>query len=273
MLIQGYSSYLNGDTQLGCYKTSNLHIHLIVTDLLQALLSRGEAALDSVQICQTALLSRLSLSISQGELELQNKLLHVLHSVIHQLDILLPKIDGPRESNQSEKEGLPSREGINTPNDIVSSHFLQVVIDGISLQTNPAIMHHWIDFVLMSMPQLRRSRETFVLPVLQCLIDKMKTAMGQLQKAWSISKEIPVMSEHAETDMTVLLNAAEHLVLGVLEAKAKMPMDELPAVKSVSQMDGSTSFLGYVSTVLGASDTALPPVTDKSEVFQCTAQP
>lgn len=61
----------------------NFQIHSVVAELLQVIISRGEAEISGLQLIESALTARLYLCIHRNELDLQNKLLHVLHSVVH----------------------------------------------------------------------------------------------------------------------------------------------------------------------------------------------
>ncbi len=61
---------------------ANVLIQSTTIDLLQAIVARGEIDLPSLQNVQAAVIGKLYLSVHTHRLELQNKLLHLLHSVI-----------------------------------------------------------------------------------------------------------------------------------------------------------------------------------------------
>ena len=176
------------------------------------------------QPCATARLPssvRLSLAIHRNELELQNKLLHVLHSIVHSIDAFRKR--STHHDHTPEMEHRSSREEhISETSECPPVELLQVIVDGVSLQSDTAILHHWIDFVLMSLPQLRHSLHGIVVPVLECLIKRVEEITAQIELSWAPKGTISHNArKDLETDLTILLNALEHLLLTATEEDAK----------------------------------------------------
>lgn len=147
----------------------NYHIHSIVAELIQILISRGEVEITGLASIESALTSRLYLCVHRSELDLQNKLLHVLHSVVHSL------------SGTQRKQRRPSisHEKVDFKTEIShESMFLKVVSDAISLQYNNAALHHWIDFLLMTIPLYRQALSSVILPLIDCLVNRIHSLIA-----------------------------------------------------------------------------------------------
>ncbi|GAA6042706.1 hypothetical protein JCM8097_003757 [Rhodosporidiobolus ruineniae] len=241
-----------------CDGPLNSHIHSVVAELLQVLISRGEAELAELASVETALVVRLFLSIHRQELDLQNKLLHVLHSVTFALSTA-PRRHAPTLSTATSPDASTSSSALIQPPDLTREEmFVRVLSDAVS-QNNNAVVHHWIDFLLMTVPQFRHQLHSVILPLIDRLVLRLDTLVKDLQASYTNLASPTASSSTTDAEYTALANALERLLLiAIAEAQAASADDELksPTDRSASESAASTSsggaggLLGYVTGVL-----------------------
>ncbi|KAL8286531.1 hypothetical protein RQP46_004548 [Phenoliferia psychrophenolica] len=257
----------------------NHHIHSVVAELLQVILSRGESEVAGLKAIEAALTSRLFVCVHRSELDLQNKLLHVLHSVVHAV--------GGTSSKRHHKSGgggggsddpTGALEDAVDAQPLELSHdemFVRVVSDAVSTQHNNAVIHHWIDFLLMTIPQFRRALHSIVFPLIDCLVARLRALVLDFQRTYTVPRTVGAASSEAtDAEYTVLMNALERLLLiAVSEALAAAPDDEAPrpTERVLSESTGSGvggGLLGYMTGVLGSSEMEPSPVSEESKTKQ-----
>jgi hypothetical protein len=246
----------------------NQHIHAVVAELLQVILSRGEAEVSGIKAIEAALTSRLFLCVHRSELDLQNKLLHVLHSVVHAVTTSFKRAHKGTPSTDSRLFELTDVVPIDISHDEM---FVRVVSDAISIQKNNAVIHHWIDFLLMTIPQFRHSLRTVVFPLVDCLVARLRLIVQELQATYGLSSTIVATSEVTDAEYTVLVNALERLMLiAITESLAAVGDDEPKqqdrVVSEASSASGPGGLLGYMSGVLGSSEVEPMEVSEERRV-------
>ncbi|KAK4703671.1 hypothetical protein P7C70_g2546, partial [Phenoliferia sp. Uapishka_3] len=242
----------------------NHHIHSVVAELLQVLLSRGEAEITGLKSIEAALTFRLFLCVHRSELDLQNKLLHVLHSVVH-------AVGGTSRRHQKGSSELEQEVADAQPPDLTHDEmFVRVVSDAVSTQHNNAVIHHWIDFLLMTIPQFRRSLHTIVFPLVDCLVTRLRTLVLDFQRTYAAPSTPGPSSEATDAEYTVLMNALERLLLiAVSEALAAAVDDESPRqAERVASEGGGGGLLGYMTGVLGSVEMEPSPVSEEFKTKQ-----
>lgn len=250
----------------------NYHIHSVVAELLQVIISRGEAEIAGLQAIESALTSRLFLCIHRSELDLQNKLLHVLHSVVHAVSG-----SNRRHHKSPSLSADPSkpREVSNNaqPPDLThDAMFVRVVSDAISTQENNAVIHHWIDFLLMTIPQFRQALHPVIFPLIDCLVDRLRLLMQDFKQTYSNTDQLSSRPPSSATDAeyTVLVNALERLLLiAVAESMAAVVDEEPKAAERVApdaSSSGAGGLLGYMSGVLGNAEMEAPEISEETKV-------
>ncbi len=60
----------------------NIAMQSAAIDILQSIISRGDTDLELIETTESAIIKKLFLLVHSEHLELQNKLLHLLHSVV-----------------------------------------------------------------------------------------------------------------------------------------------------------------------------------------------
>ncbi|KAF5380337.1 hypothetical protein D9757_007927 [Collybiopsis confluens] len=245
----------------------NIVLQSTAIDLLQAIIARGEVNGLSLDIVEAAVIGKLYFSIHTGRLNLQNKLLHLLHSVI---SASIAADDSFTSSSSG--NGAPARRvvtvGKQRPNSMlyddlnanagdrdrgdrekddgrtvlargysVNPLLTQTLVDGIATSSNQAVLQHWLDFVLMAVPQFQPALQGVVAPLNECVGRKLLVSLVELLgastrirggKKPSFSRRRRVSegdledefefgedtkSSTSDAEMIMLLNGLERLVL------------------------------------------------------------
>lgn len=140
--------------------------------------------------------------------------------------------------------------------------FVRVVSDAVSTQRNNAVIHHWIDFLLMTIPQFRQSLRTVVFPLIDCLVNRLRSLVQDFRQTYAFSDESHSTCEATDAEYTVLVNALERLLLMAISEAQVAAGDDEPksadrtANESISSGGGGAGggLLGYMTGVLGSSE-------------------
>ncbi|BGP31712.1 hypothetical protein JCM10296v2_003486 [Rhodotorula toruloides] len=236
----------------------NPQIHAVVAELLQVLISRGEAELGSVAAIDAALTSRLFLSIHRGELDLQNKLLHVLHSVVHATATSTARRHQRSASQSTVRDSKTEAQSAHPPDLTRDEFFVRVLSDAIA-QPNNAVIHHWIDFLLMTIPQSRHSLHGVLFPLIDNLVVRLESLVREFKDSYGSTSAL-VASSLTDAEYTVLMNALERLLLMAVSEAVPAGSDEERASEKASSDaasssgGGATGLLGYMTGVLGQAE-------------------
>lgn len=233
----------------------NLRIQATVIELLQAIVARGEVDVAALETIEAAIISRLFAAVHTHHLDLQNKLLHVLHSVIFaSTSLAQPQRKSSRESEKEKNvdPGAPPYHG--------NLLLVQTLIDGLSTPSNRPVLQHWIDFVLMTVVQFQ-SLSHAIFPLCECLCKQLHKCLSDIRSvaAHSGKGQMIAVSFATDAEIIILLNALERLVLLSISKsdESTLAEDESgPSDKGAS--DGPTGILGYVFGVDSSSSTNLP---------------
>ena len=252
----------------------NHHIHAVVAELLQVIISRGESDIVGLKSLESALTSRLYLCVHRSELDLQNKLLHVLHSVVHAIsgirrsDKASADLTGKLEAKARDLDNLAQPPSLSR-----DAMFVKVLSDAISTQQNSAVVHHWIDFLLMTIPQIRHSLNSIVLPLVDCLVLRLGVLVQAFSTTYGPTGSLAPSSTEAEAtdaEYTVLMNALERLLLiAVSEARAATADIEprSPDQRSMTESNvGGTGLLGYMTGVLASAEVETVIISEEAKV-------
>jgi hypothetical protein len=112
---------------------------------------------------------------------------------------------------------------------------IQTLVEGISTQSNRAVLQHWLDFVLMAIPQFQPSLQAVVGPLNDCLCRQVLSCVADVlgvtpQSQISADDELASVSD---SELIMLLNALERLILLSLAytSEADPPDDESNVLK------------------------------------------
>ncbi|KAG8901217.1 hypothetical protein FRB99_005472 [Tulasnella sp. 403] len=258
----------------------NAQLQATALDLLQAIVSQGEVDPLTLDNVEAAIISKLYVSVHAGRLELQNKLLHVLHSVILASSTAteITPAQKARLYRTSDigtyGEDPVGRDPVSTsPTNPVKVNplFVQTLVDGISKETNRPILQHWIDFILMTIPQFQQSFSPLIFPLCDCICRELRTALDDVVHIYHDPQATPdVHSSTTDAEFIILLNALERLVLLGLAKLDTPPLDDENVVQEKPTQE-SSGLLGLVSNVFGAEVSSINEeyLTPRSPGYQC----
>lgn len=216
---------------------------------------------------------RLYLSVHREELDLQNKLLHVLHSVT----FANGGLDRSHSKSASVSTTLEASANEAHPPDLTRDEFFVRIVSDAIAQHNNAVTHHWVDFLLMTIQQFRRSLQTVLLPLIDCLCARLAKLVRDFQKCYTVSNPDAPMPASSTTDaeFTVLTNALERLLLmAVAETAPAGSDDDARSTTGGLSNDASSSatggggggLLGYMTGVLSHQELDSADVPEQVKV-------
>lgn len=218
--------------------TINSKIQSISIDILQALVARGDVDVLTLQTTETVIIGKLFSCVHAGRLDLQNKLLHLLHSIISAFR---------SHATSKQPEG---------PSYSVNPLLIQTLIDGIAVGTNRPVLQHWLDFVLMTIPQFHDMLQPAIVPLNNCVSKQLSAALVEIKQASVGDASVAdITAFTTDADFMMLLNAIERLVLLSLSQFVESTQVEDEGLGDKPIHDGS-GILGYVSNVFSAEGTS-----------------
>ena len=252
---------------------ANRSIHAITADLLQAIITRGDLDLPALQNIESALVTRLYLCIHRTEYDLQNKLLHVLHTTVTAISSSQRKVDRNSSNFLRSRDASASQTFTEKLEPPLISHdplLTKVLCDGIAAQRSSAVTHHWVDFLLMTLPHFRNVLLPLLFPLIDCISARLQTFLDELDTACNtVRKGKWVASDANDADFAILMNALERLfVCAIDEAKGIMAHEEESAniERPSTNAEAAGGFLGFMSTALGTTDSPISQVDAGSKV-------
>lgn len=230
-------------------------------ELLQVIVSRGEVDIALTQSIEATTIAKLYFSIHMNRLDLQNKWLHLLHSVIsvstaHSEAALrtatLKTEEGTLDTpSVSDKPNEPARYPVNPL-------LTQTLVDGISTRTNRAVLQHWLDFILMAVPQFQPALQSIVTPLCDCLSRQVLYALADLLRIAAQPQDFAddQRTGVSDAELIMLLSGLERLVLLSLAytSETETSDDDQGALEKSSSEPGG--LLGYVSGVFSSESTS-----------------
>ncbi|KAG8913507.1 hypothetical protein FRC01_004504 [Tulasnella sp. 417] len=241
---------------------ANLQVQSSALDLLQAIVTKGDVDPLTLDNVEAAIIGKLFVSVHSERLELQNKLLHVLHSVI----VASPGTDAIKSEHGSRFDrtqtggtfsGEAADQSLNSPiSSKVNPLLVQTLIDGISKATNRSVLQHWVDFILMTIPRFQQSATNFIFPLSESICRQLRVGLEDLVRTYADSQATAnSRSFTTDSDLIALFNALERLVLlGLTKPDSGFTEDDAASVQEKSAVE-SSGLLGLVSNVF-SSDSA-----------------
>lgn len=233
-------------------------------DLLQTIIARGENNQTALETVESAIVAKLYVCVHTGRLDLQNKLLHLLHSVISALSTLgsqLSAIHQPRMDLPSEIPQAPDadREAAQQPYNM-NPLLTQTLIDGIGTFSNRPLLQHWLDFVLMTIPQFHLALQPAVEPLIECICRQLRSAASDTASARAqVLDTEDIFSTRSDAELIMLLHAIERLSLLNLSRQVETTDAEDDSSYAEKHTTDSAGLFGYVSTVFGSENPAYVP--------------
>ena len=252
---------------------ANIIIQSTAIDLLQAIVARGDVDGLALEGIEAAVIGKLYFSVHMKRIDLQNKLLHLLHSVISATTATATRAAKP--TTVASVDGMPER----PPSPIGSQEsggqmhsvnplLVQTLIDGIAVSSNRPVLQHWLDFILMTVPQFQHALQAVVSPLSDCVGRQLRSSLADISRVFTDKQEDEdIQSMTTDADFTMLLNALERLIILNLKTSdtAQAEDDGIPPEKSPGGEGGG--LLGMMTTVFG-SETI--PIVPEEQMTVCT---
>lgn len=202
--------------------------------VLQLLVSRAEVARASLDQLKLVLLAKIESTTRLGEITLQNRLLHLLHSVMIASPVNLTH---RQSSSINEKIPQDSVDGFERA-------LAHTIIDGVSSPNNREVLQHWIDFVLMVGPLLK-SKPAILQSICDCF--SLQVRIGSLELKEQIVSGSVKGRGTSDSDVVALLSGLDRLLsLTALAASGRKSEDGRVA------NEGGSGIFGLVSGVFVA---------------------
>jgi hypothetical protein len=259
-LIEVLSRFLQSepkDQNASVMQPLNTVIQSSAIDLLQTIVARGEIEMLAIEILEPAVIGKLFLCVHLHRLNIQNKLLRFLHSIISVSTSYAYNGHPPPEDRSAEGSQESGKRGYT-----VNSLLTQTIIDGIAIPQNRPVMQHWLDFVLMAVPQFQPALQSVISPIVDCFCRQLRLLLSDALKANQPMANGRYPRVATDAEFIMLLNALERLlVLGLTQkSDANSQEDDTPVQEKPGVESGG--ILGYVSNVF-TTDNASTAVEDQ----------
>ncbi|KIM47693.1 hypothetical protein M413DRAFT_439360 [Hebeloma cylindrosporum] len=241
----------------------NVTIQSNAIELLQIIVTRGEIDIVLVEGIEATSIGKLYFSIHMSRLDLQNKWLHLLHSVI---SVSTSHLESSRRMVASKQEDAPPESSSALDNGVdstlrypVNPLLVQTLTDGISTRTNRPVLQHWLDFILMAVPQFQPALQAVVTPLNDCLCRQLLYALADVLRATAQSRDKAgdMTTSVTDAELIMLLNALERLILLSLAYTSELDTaeDESSNMDSKAASEG-VGLLGYVWNVFSSESSS-----------------
>ncbi|KAF8215761.1 Dopey, N-terminal-domain-containing protein [Mycena galopus ATCC 62051] len=236
---------------------NNVLIQSTSVDLLQAVVARGEVDPVTVEVIEALVVGKLYFSIHRARLDLQNKLLHLLHSLISASTVGNSLPSGKQQGDGS-VDGLTapdSSQDVGARAYPVNPLLIQTLVDGIATPTNRPVLQHWLDFVLMAVPQFQPALQAVVTPLNECTCRQLLVSLGDILNVTFKDSLFTddLTSSATDAELIMLLGGLERLVLLSLAYPAESSSSE--DEQAPTEKAENSGLLGYVSTVFSSEST------------------
>lgn len=234
----------------------NSVIQSTCVDILQTIIPRGELDMQIIESLEAAIIVKLYFLVHTGRLDIQNKLLHLLHSVL-----------SISAAHNSGKQRIEDESGTPDPAQpapvkafAANALLAQTMMDGITTTTNRHVLQHWLDFILMAIPQFQPALQAVVAPLNECLCKQLLVCLADVQSAASAEGiTVDALSNSSDAEFVMLLNGMERLVLLSLSYTSEPSSSEEDDNVNEKPVTEGTGLLGYVSGVFGSDNSPTAP--------------
>lgn len=221
----------------------NVKIQLTSLELLHAILARGDIDQLSLEALEPIIIGKLYYGLHLRRADLQSKLLRILHS------LLSASTAHVTHSNASHNEEHDGSSEADVRAYSINPLLMQTLVDGISLPHNRGMLQHWLDFVLVAIPQFQPVLQALVCPMVDCLGRQLRLFVTDVLRARRSDPGNTVLGVATDAEFIMLLNALERLLILGLANHAEPSQQEEDLVLQEKSGHESSGILGYVSNV------------------------
>lgn len=251
------------------YKTMlnlNEEIHMVAADFLHFIISKIDHVDTSLlAMIHKTVINKMLYCINHSRLDLQSRLLHLLHATILMGTTPTKK---PTSSGQSSSNVMRDASISTFDNSSASNHangdsheslfrvvgssplFVKTVFDALSVPSNRPILQHWMDFLMLALPFLTNYFRRVLLPVIQCLCDQILRSRAFLLEAYADkARDATGNPNLTDQDLMIFLTGLERMLTFSL-SEARLG-EEVDSVHKQEWSDGLRGTQGLVANVLG----------------------
>ena len=236
----------------------NTRIQSTSIDILQAIVARGEVDHLTLETLEPIIIGKLYFFVHLKRLDVQNRLLRILHSLISASTVNIAQTNGEEQSG-SESSHISGKK-VYTVNSLLT----HTLMDGIAMPHNRPVLQHWLDFVLMAIPQFQPALQAVIPPLVDCICRQLRSHLNDAARANQRGSSNVVTGVATDAEFVMLLNTLERLlVLGLANYSYVAQQDEDTPTQEKAGGE-SSGILGYVSNVF-TSET-ISPSEDQASV-------
>lgn len=243
-------------------------------DLLQTIIARGDLDGGTLQMVEATVMGKLYVAVHEGKIDIQNTLLHLLHTTFSSISAsMAPPRLKPNTGRASDHHDIGAEKEDFMDDKRRISHFIHInpllvptLVNGISKAAGQPGLQHWVDFILMTVPQYPRLLSYTVPTLCDCICQRLKYCLEDVNHV--LLQDPPstknLTSNITDSEFIMLLNALERLVLLGL-SRDHDPIvnvdreEEIFSGRPVQDVTSGGGLLGMVSNVFGSeSHTTLP---------------
>lgn len=166
-----------------------------------------------IQHIQTGVIHKLLFCISTQNLDLQQKLLHLLHA-----SLAITCASTQTEQGHQKKGSVDSVSSATSVNEAITliqtstDLFVKCVTDALTLSSNRAMLQHWMDFVLATLPYVKNGFRFILVPILMCVCNQISWRCDTVD---IMIHENPAhaSASNADKELLVLLMGLEKIVM------------------------------------------------------------
>lgn len=237
-------------------------IQLHAADLLYLIISKLDFVnMKLVQQVQTSVIHKLLFCISTGNLNLQQKLLHLLHATLAITSASSTTTpSGEKGHKRQESMDSATSASVNEALALVQTSFdlfTKCVMDAFTTPSNQSMLQHWMDFVLATLPYVKNGFRYMLVPILMCVCNQISARCDTIE-IMVHEKPANSSSSNAERELIVLLMGLEKMVLFCLTERT-MNDEWFGSIKSdgvpTPQIPGNSALIG-LAQVVHSEDTA-----------------
>jgi hypothetical protein len=237
----------------------NVAVQSASVSLLQAIFTRGDMDLLTLKSVEAAVIQKLYFCVHMARLDLQNKLLNLLHSII---SVFTTNQEASRGKPSSSRSGDASDDTVardesqETRVYSVNPLLMQTLEDGIETSTNRPLLQHWLDFILNTISQFPPSLQDVVTSLNACLCRQLRAGLADVLRASrGGDPRFPrTFTMTTDAELIPLLNGLERLTMLSLVSTVDPNLTEDDAITEKSAADTS-GLLGLVSNVFTSENT------------------
>ncbi|WWC60178.1 uncharacterized protein I303_102743 [Kwoniella dejecticola CBS 10117] len=239
ILVSTMIRFIDTDGSSSMRKVASLFIRVqsSAIQLLQTIVSRGDTSEPQIGYVRKSIVNQLSVAVQNRHLTLQSKLLHLLHSTI-------TAATANKALHHRRSPSLNEKNHHVRPDADFEISLVKLIVEAVSSTGNMPVLQHWVDFVLMTLPQFSTS-SGLLQALSECFSQQLRYLSIHLDSVY-IRSAASVNDEKllvTEAEVVMILNTLERIVI-LLAGGPNAKHEDLG-----KQGEGEKGLLGLMSGV------------------------